>query len=195
MRLPSAAVSPSRKDAARNHARLLDSAKRLFGSRGLAVTLKDVVRDAEVGVGTVYRHFPTKDALVAALFAGRLRQEVEPARATAEAGDAWRELVDYLEETMRPQESNRGLRALMCPAGSVFEAVRECKAEINPHFEQVIELAHSQGSLRPDCTARDIAHLRVALVGIMDASPDDALDFYRRHSVLFLDGMRTDRSW
>ncbi|WP_176765739.1 TetR/AcrR family transcriptional regulator [Actinomyces ruminicola] len=192
--MPSAAVTPARKDAARNRARLLDSAKRLFGSRGLAVTLKDVARDAGVGVGTVYRHFPTKDALVAALFAEQLQREVERARAMAQAGDAWRALVDYLEETMRLQASNRGMRALMCPAGSVFESVRECKAQINPYLEQVIELAHAQGTLRSDCTARDIAYLQVALVGIMDASPDDAPDLYRRHLALFLDGVRTDRS-
>ncbi|PHP51723.1 TetR/AcrR family transcriptional regulator [Actinomyces ruminis] len=109
--MPSAAVTPTRKDAARNRAKLLASAERLFSAEGLAVTLKDVARDAGVGVGTVYRHFPTKDALVAALFAEQLQQEVERARATAQAGDAWRALVDYLEQTMRLQASNRGLRA------------------------------------------------------------------------------------
>lgn len=181
--------TPARKDAARNRARLLEAAQQLFESEGLTVTLKDVARQAGVGVGTVYRHFPTKDELVAALFAKQLEREIDRARATAQDGDAWSALVRYLEETMRIQASNRGLRALMCPAGSIYPSVRECKAVVNPYVAQVVDLAHAQGTLRIDCTARDITYLQVALVGIMDASPN-APQMYRRHLEFFLDGIR-----
>ncbi|KAA0927030.1 SbtR family transcriptional regulator [Streptomyces apricus] len=111
------------------------------------------------------------------------------ARATAQQGDAWTALVDYLEETMRLQATNRGLRALMCPAGSDYSSVQACRAVVDPCLEQVVELAHRQGTLRPDITARDITYLQVALVGIMDATAD-APDAYRRHLALFLDGAR-----
>lgn len=185
------APSPTRKDAARNRAILLESATRLFRDEGLKVTLKDVAGEAGVGVGTVYRHFPTKDNLVEGLFTTQLEAEVNRARQASEASDAWQALVDYLEETMRLQADNRGLRALMCPAGSVFDAVRQCKAAVNPYIEQVVALAHDQGTLRGDCTAGDIAYLQVALVGIMDAAPDEP-EIYQRHLAHFLDGVRAE---
>lgn len=184
-----AANTPLRKDAARNRARLLEAADKLFATEGLVVTLKDVARHAGVGVGTVYRHFPTKDDLVAALFAEQLNHEIERARETVEHEDAWHALVQYLEGTMRVQASHSGLRALMCPAGSMYDSVRECKAVIDPCIEELVEAAHEQGVLRRDCTARDIAFLQVALVGIMDASPDSP-ELYRRHLQFFLDGVR-----
>jgi AcrR family transcriptional regulator len=187
--MPDVMQSPTRKDAARNRARLLEAAAQLFAADALDVTLKDVARQAGVGVGTVYRHFPTKDELVDALFAEHLDREIERARAMAQEPDAWDGLVRYIEETMVIQASNRGLRALMCPTGSVHDIVRECKAVINPYVEQMVDAAHRQGTLRPDCTARDIAHLQVALVGIMDASPG-APELYRRHLAFFLDGVR-----
>lgn len=187
--MTTATSSTARKDAARNRARLLEAAKKLFSTEGLGVTLKDVARHAGVGTGTVYRHFPTKEDLVAALFADQLDREVERARTMAEEGDAWAALVGYIEATMSLQASNSGLRALMCPAGSEYDSVRACKAVIDPYIEQIVDAAHRQGTLRLDCTARDIAYLQVALVGIMDSSPNDP-EIYRRHLELFLDGVR-----
>lgn len=183
--------TPTRKDAARNRARLLEAADELISSEGLGVTLKDVARHAGVGTGTVYRHFPVKDDLVAALFAERLDSEIERAQAMTEEGDAWQALVDYLEETMSLQASNPGLRALMCPSGSVYNSARECKAVVNPYVEQAVDAAHRQGVLRADCTARDIVQLQVALVGIMDANPGDPGE-YKRHLGFFLDGVHAD---
>ena len=77
----------------------------------------------------------------------------------------------------------------MCPAGSVYPSVRACKAVVNPYLEQVVDLAHQQGTLRPDCTVLDIAYLQVVLVGIMDASPDSP-EASRHPLRLFLDGAR-----
>lgn len=184
-------VAPStRKDAARNRARLLKAAAELFAAEALAeVTLKDVARAAGVGVGTVYRHFPDKDDLVEALFAEHLDREVDRARTLAQDVGGWDGLVRYLDETMVAHASNRGLRALMCLVGSPHDTVRECKATINPYIEQMVDTAHRQGELRRDCTARDIASLQIALIGIMDVNPNSP-ELYRRHLQLFLDGVR-----
>ncbi|MQY31862.1 TetR/AcrR family transcriptional regulator [Nocardia aurantia] len=187
-----APASTPRKDVARNRARLLQAAEQLFATEGLDVTLKDVAHHAGVGVGTVYRHFPTKDDLVSALFAEQLAREVERARRMTEEPDAWQALVRYLEDTMLVQASNSGLRSLMCVNGSHNPTVRECKTVIDPYVERIVDAAHQQGTLRSDCTARDIAYLQVALVGIMDASPESP-GLYRRHLGLFLDGVRTEK--
>ena len=178
-----------RKDAARNRTKLLDAARDLFSQNGLNASLKEVAHHANVGVGTAYRHFPTKEDLVEALFAEQLKSEIERAQQAAESDDAWAALVEYLEETLRQQADNRGLRALMCPQGSVFKPVQACKAQINPHIEHLIDKAHQQGTLRPDCTARDITLAQIALVGIMDATTAEP-DTYKRHLRFLLDGMR-----
>lgn len=180
---------PTRRDARRNRDLLLVTARRLFAEQGLDVTLKEVAREAGVGVGTVYRHFPDKDALVTALFSPQLDDEVQRARHCAQAPDAWQALVDYLTETMRLQADNKGLRALMCPQGSAYRPVRECKALMNPHLDTLVASAHDQGTLKPDCTLEDIAHLQVALVAIMDAT-DPESDAYERHLAHYLAGVQ-----
>lgn len=184
-----AAHAPVRKDAARNRALLLETAAELFASKGLGATLKDLAQEAGVGVGTVYRHFPTKEDLVEALFAENLAREAERARTAAQEADAWEALVRYLEGTTRAQAANRGLRTLMCQVGSKDDNVRAWKELIDPCIEQMVEAARRQGTLRHDCTASDITLLQVALVGIMDATPESP-DAYRHHLQMFLDGLR-----
>lgn len=189
--MTTAATGPTstRKDAARNRERLLEAAADLFRRQGLETSLKDVARKAGVGVGTVYRHFPTKEDLVAALFEQQLDDEVARAEIASRGEDAWTALFDYLKETMRIQAADRGLRALLCPQGSPFEPVQECHSRMDPHVERLVERAHEQGMLREDVTARDLRILQVALVGVMDATPSEP-DAWRRHLEIFLDGVR-----
>lgn len=184
--------TPMRKDVARNRSRLIEAAHKLMRIEGLGITLKDVAQEAGVGVGTVYRHFPTKEDLVEALYVDQLEEEVYRARVAAESSHGWSALVEYLKESMRLQAENRGFRALMCPEGSVFSTVQQCKSEIDPYLEALIDLAQQQGDLRSDCTVRDIALLQVALVGIMDATGGDAMA-YLRHLDYFLAGVRVCR--
>ena len=181
--------APTRRDARRNRDLLLATARRLFAEQGLDVTLKEVAREAGVGVGTVYRHFPDKDALVTALFSPQLDDEVLRARRCAQAPDAWEALVEYLTGTMRLQAANKGLRALMCPQGSAYGPVRECKALMNPHLRRLVASAHEQGSLRADCTLDDIVHLQVALVAIMDATEPES-GACERHLAHYLAGVQ-----
>src|SRR5882757_5634719 len=89
---------PLRRDAALNREKILHAAREIFGQRGLGVTLDDVARHAGVGVGTVYRRFPTKEALVRALF----EQDLEMRQGSAERAlthpDPWQGFVDFLME-------------------------------------------------------------------------------------------------
>ncbi len=190
-RAASSPVPSTRKDAARNRARLLRVADELISAGGLDVTLADVARGAGVGVGTVYRHFPTKADLVGALFDEEIDDAVEGARRAAADPDGWRGLVLYLTDTTEAQARNRGLRALLCPSGPTNPADGPYRTKIDPLVQQMVDKAHEQGTLRSDFDTEDIAYIQVALVAIMDASIEAFPTLYRRHLQLFLDGLRT----
>src|SRR5437764_4146640 len=78
-----------RADARRNREAVIVAAKKLFADQGLDAQMPDVARIAKVGVGTVYRHFPTKDDLIAAIVSERFERLAEKAREGVEAEDAW----------------------------------------------------------------------------------------------------------
>src|SRR5690349_5229578 len=78
-----------RADARRNRVAIVAAAKRLFADQGLDAQMPDVAKAAKVGVGTVYRHFPTKDDLIAALAAERFERLAEKAREAIDGEDAW----------------------------------------------------------------------------------------------------------
>ncbi|MFI0451814.1 TetR/AcrR family transcriptional regulator [Actinomadura sp. 6N118] len=130
------------------------------------MTLKDVARRAGVGVGTVYRHFPTKDDLLDALFADRLASATDCARAAAADPDGWRGLVRYVEESMHMQVGNCGLRGLV-----VSTAQQPTGDQIpggdRPLVEQMVAKAQQQGTLRPDFGAEDVTLIQIALAAII----------------------------
>src|SRR5436309_15182535 len=97
-RQPTAAVVDRalRADARRNREAVIAAAKKLFADRGLDAQMPDVAKAAKVGVGTVYRHFPTKDDLIAALVAERFERLAQKAREDLEAGDAWEGISDFI---------------------------------------------------------------------------------------------------
>ncbi len=185
------ADAPVRKDAARNRTRLLQAADQLFLTRGLAdVTLKDVAKEAGVGVGTVYRHFPTKDDLVNALFGEQLNCEIEGATKAAAEPDAWEGLANYLEVTTVAQANSCGLRGFMALPNSTNPIVDNARAELTPILQRLIDRAHEQGTLRADVDAADIGYIQCSLSAIMNATQNTDPERYRRHLSLYLEGLR-----
>ena len=92
------APRPLRRDAERNRVRILKAAAEVFNERGLEVSLDEVARHAGVGVGTVYRRFPSKEELVEALFMERIDSIAALAEAAGEAADPWTGLVSFMEQ-------------------------------------------------------------------------------------------------
>ena len=103
---------PKRKDAARNRQRILDSAKELFAERGLGVTLHDIAARADVGVGTIYRHFPDKQPLIDAIFESELAGLTELFQQALADDDPWRSIVWVHEQILERQALNRVRQSL-----------------------------------------------------------------------------------
>ena len=92
------APRPLRRDAQRNRERILDAARELFAERGVAVTLDDIAKRAGVGVGTVYRRYSNKDALLDELFEEGIDELAASAEALLASRDAWDALIRFLEQ-------------------------------------------------------------------------------------------------
>src|SRR5215831_2789794 len=138
---PDGRPRPLRRDAERNRQRILRAASEVFTTRGLAATLDDVAHHAGVGVGTVYRRFPDKEALIEALFEERLGTMVG--------------LVFFLEQAGSLLAGDRGLRQIVMFASYGRDRVGEARARLLPVVTKLVARAQADGSVRARATSLD----------------------------------------
>jgi AcrR family transcriptional regulator len=183
---PTAEPRPLRADARRNRERILQAARLACAERGARVQIDDVARSAGVGVGTVYRHFPTKEALVEALVAEKFRLTSENLREALAIADPWDAFASALRRNAEVMAKDAGLRDALIRLGPEVKEGSAGRAELDELAERLIGRAQAAGALRPDVTAQDVSALMAGLCASM-AHP--ALD-WRRHLELLLDGLR-----
>jgi len=180
-----AAAKPLRADARRNHARILKAARAVFADKGVHSQIDDVAKRAKVGVGTVYRHFPTKDVLVEALVRERFEEIAGYAREALEREDAW---DGFCELIWRAAELNaRDLGFCESVASTDCRAIVE-DVGLMRSTRLLIERAKAQGRMRADATEGDVQLMMIGAGSVMQQSP--APDAWRRYFTLMLDGMR-----
>src|SRR5262245_8572232 len=139
----------TRSDAVRNHARLVAAARDLFARNGLDVSVEEITQHAGVGMGTLYRHFPTKDELIDAVLEDAFAEILALAERAAAAEDAWAGLTSFLEGVLELRFQNRGVRELI-ESGNRGARHAEMRKRIRPVIRRLIERAQAQGTLRPD---------------------------------------------
>jgi AcrR family transcriptional regulator len=183
-----------RKDAAVNRERLLDAARELFAERGLNVTLNDIAHHAGVGVGTAYRRFPNKEAVIDALFEQQIRDVANVAQEALDNPDAWEGLLMFLERALHMRHGDRGLNEMMNNPVLGDERVSEARDQIAPIITKLVAKAKKQSVVRRDLDQTDLIFIQLALSAIIDTTRDLSPDLYRRYLTIFLDGIRTDRA-
>ncbi|WP_019874162.1 TetR/AcrR family transcriptional regulator [Sporichthya polymorpha] len=182
---------PLRADAARNRERILAAAEEVFATRGLDATLDEIAAHAGLGVGTVYRRFENRDALVDALFLERLQGVAALAAKAREETDSWQALRLLLESLADVVTRDQGLfEVLICRPGG-REEVRQTML---PIVTAVFERAQADGHLRADAAPTDFPMLLRMLGGIAEATRDVRPDVWRRYLEVLLDGLRAKRS-
>lgn len=187
-----ATSSRIRADARRNHERLLVAARAVFAERGLDAPMATVARRAGVGVATLYRRFPTRDALVRAAFT----QQMETCtRAFTEAladPDPWRGFQRLIETVCALQREERGFPAAFIAAFPADAAAHvQLRSRADGALANLIRRAQAAGALRADFHPSDLAVVFLANGGLVTASPgDDAAS--RRLVAYLLQSFRAD---
>lgn len=182
-----------RADARRNRDAVMAAAKRLFADQGLDAQMPDIARAAKVGVGTVYRHFPTKDDLIAALAAERFERIAERAEEALQAEDAWESFCDFLRFAAQLQADDRGLCEVMASRPEVMDASARAVG-LDRLSDQIVKRAQRSGDLRKDVTWEDVPMIACGLGGITQAEIGPAAGRWPRLLEIILDGLRAPGS-
>jgi AcrR family transcriptional regulator len=177
---------PLRADARRNRERIVKAARAVFADQGIDAQIDDVAKRAKVGVGTVYRHFPTKEAIVDALVHERFEEIAGYAQEALRRDDAWE---GFCELIWRAAERNALDRAFCeVVAGTDQTAVVE-ETGLARSTEELMARARAQGKMRADATVLDVQIMMCGAGSVM-FSMLTAPDIWRRYLTLMLDGLR-----
>ena len=184
-------VRPMRADARRNRERILAAARELFADSRPEVQIDDVAQLAGVGVGTVYRHFPDKHALMGELVRERFALFNERMRLAVAEGESepFEALTAALRDNASSVAGDAATRFAMMSGGErVFEYVGEEKEEFLRLARRLVLRARRAGQLRPDFQATDIPMVMCGVCATIDKGGWD----WRRHLDLVIEGMRAE---
>jgi AcrR family transcriptional regulator len=181
-----------RSDARDNRERILAVTRTMFAAEGLDVAMREIARRAEVGPATLYRHFPTKEALVTEVFT----EQMAACTAIVDEGladtDPWRGFCRVIEKVCEQHAQDRGFTAAFV---SAFPRAFDFAAARERALGKVAELARrakAAGELRPDFVLDDLIMVLMANSGIRTTSSASAVAASRRFSALLIQGMRAE---
>ncbi|MFF2042272.1 TetR/AcrR family transcriptional regulator [Kitasatospora sp. NPDC058170] len=181
---------PLRADAARNRARLLDVATEVFTTRGVGVPTEEIARAAGVGVGTLFRHFPTKEALLEAVMVRRLEAiAARTARLAAGSEPAEAFLACFRLVIDRSAGRNEFAQALAAAGVDAHAALQESSTAIRAQLAELLTGAQQAGAVRPDLGLPELIALMVGTTTAMEHLGADPVARERIFEVVF-DGMR-----
>lgn len=178
-----------RADARRNREAVIAAAKKLFADQGLHAQMPDVARAAKVGVGTVYRHFPTKDELIAALVAERFERLAEQAQESLQMDDAWQGIASFVRFAAQVQADDRGLCEVVGSRPDMMYAAARA-AELPKLCDQLVKRAQRSGQLRPEIEWEDIPMIACGLGSVTQVGEGPATGRWPRLVEIILDGLR-----
>ena len=172
---------PLRRDAERNRQLILRAAQELFADRGLDVSLDEIAAHAGLGVGTVYRRFPTKEDLVEALFEDRLRELLAIAQRALAHPDPWQGVVNLLEEGNALHSTDRGLREVVLGSRFGHDHVARIRDGLQPVVTELVPLYRE---------FNDIPLISIMIGAVVDYAGDMQPDIWRRFLAIIIDGLR-----
>ena len=184
-------AKPLRADAARNRARVLETAYETFAAEGLAVPIDEIARRAGVGAGTVYRHFPTKEDLFAAVVESRLKHIICEGHALLDEPGPAEALFTFLRSMVLDfGATDQGLVDALCGMGiDIHTAAPDAEDAFRNLLGELLAAAQRAGTVRPDV---DVPEVKALLVGCQAMHGYDKQRAERVTDVV-IDGLRPPR--
>jgi AcrR family transcriptional regulator len=178
-----------RVDARRNRERIMWAGRELFARDGPEAPMDEIAARAGVGIGTVYRHFPTKEALLTAMVRDRFQEFGEIATLAEETVDAREALETVMRRSAEAVEGDVGFQLAMMGSEQLeWEGIEEQKAVLAAVLTRIIRRAVSAGVVRDDFTFEDFGMMMCGITSTMYYKPGGA--DWRRHLEIILDGVR-----
>ncbi|HEV7752653.1 MAG TPA: helix-turn-helix domain-containing protein [Baekduia sp.] len=177
---------PKRADARRNYEKLLAAAGEVFAENGAAASLEDIARRAGVGIGTLYRHFPTRQDLLEAVYIDEVE---EMSRKAGDLGDLepWDALVTWLRQFVRYAATKRALAdEMMNTIDAEAPVFVSCRTAITAAGDMLLARAQEAGVVRPDTNFIDIGRMVAGIASIRTTDPGQI----ERILDVALDGLR-----
>lgn len=181
---------PLRADARRNRVRVLEAADEVFSAKGVAVPTEEVARHAGVGVGTVFRHFPTKEALLEAVLVARFTRMAEEARNLTAAGDPGAALFEFLAGVVGQSATKNAFADALSAAGvDAASAVADGGRDLWAALSELLARAQRVGAVRADLATDELI---AVIVGASHAArhADRNPEVRARAITVILDGLR-----
>lgn len=183
---PNPAQRPMRADARRNYEKLLAAAGDAFAEDGTAASLEDIARRAGVGIGTLYRHFPTRQDLLEAVYVDEFEAMARAADGLADL-PPWDALVAWLRQFVGYSATKRALGAeLLAYVDADSEVFRRSRTAITAAGDMLLQRAQDAGIVRPDTNFTDVGRMVGGIAAIRGAEPEDV----ERILDVALDGLR-----
>jgi AcrR family transcriptional regulator len=177
---------PKRADARRNYERVLAAAREAFAEGGESTSLEEIARRAGVGIGTLYRHFPSRQALLEALYVNEV-EEISRSAAEIDDPDPWQALNVWLQRLTGYLATKRALaNELMNYLDADAELFRECRTALFAAGEPLLKRAQDAGAVRPDVEFWDVLHMVAGITRMPSTDPGQNEHILR----VALDGLR-----
>ncbi|MGC4750203.1 TetR/AcrR family transcriptional regulator [Micromonospora sp. DT201] len=181
---------PLRADAARNRRLLLAAAADEFAERGLDVSVADIARRAGLGKGTLFRHFATKDDLLAAIVLDRIDALNAVGEQLLDAADPGAALLEFLT-IAADQQRQRDLSFLQ-EAGELNANVTRAREQMFHSVHKLVDRAREHGAVRADVTGADVILLMCAPNYVTSYVSDASPDLWQRYLAIIFDGLRPE---
>ncbi|SDS69921.1 DNA-binding transcriptional regulator, AcrR family [Actinoplanes derwentensis] len=190
MSAESTPARPLRRDAVDNRRRLLHAATQAFAEKGLALDVRDIAKRAGVGIGTIYRHFATKEILIDAVVDEALDRWAKTVRESALASDPWEGFVRFMEQSLDLLAEHRALLDGLTDPRIATPRIQQCQAELRIVLAGLIERMQAAGAIRAGTTVDDVSLLMIGLGRIIQVTEDQAPGSWRRQLDIMLAGLR-----
>jgi len=189
--MPTDTASPAslRRDARENRERILAAARVCFASRGVDVPVEEIAHRAGVGMGTLYRRFPTKEDLIDAVLTDALDAYTRTAERCLAVDDPWAGFCGFLERALELHAENVALKDVLASGDHGAAGVEAARRRLRPLLARLVARAQDAGALRSDFSPRDMPIVFWTAGRVIEATAGVAPELWRRYLGLLLDGL------